>query len=418
MGISTETREHAVAPVRDRLMELIAEQRPKDAAALREFAAAYLRRLSADAAETMSPEELLAEVAGAFDFAATRGERPILVRAFNPSASEHGYVRSGSVLETNTEDLPFLVDSVRAELLARGLGIQRVLHPVVGLERDEAGRITHVLHPREASARESVMHFDLDRRLDEQGLEELADEDPLGARRRPPRRARLPGDGRPRPPHGADRRRRRRPLRRRRGRRDGRVPRVAAAGPLHLPRLPRVQDRRREHRRRPRIGPRHPRRRGLVEVRPPAADRLAARGQARARARGRPADRLQDEPAVDRAPARAHGLRRRAQGLGRRAHRRRGAHARPLHHQGLRRAGLADAAAEPQAAPDPAPRGPDRGLARLQGRRLAVRLVPEGRAVLRHAPTTCGERSSRCCRWRATRCGCSAASPPTAARRR
>ena len=42
-----------------------------------------------------------------------------------------------------------------------------------------------------------------------------------------------------------------------------------------------------------------------------------------------------------------------------------------------------DAAAAPQAAPDPAPRGPDRGLARLQGRGLAVRLVPEGRAVRR-----------------------------------
>ena len=130
-------------------MELIAEKRPKDGAALREFAAAYLRRLSADAAESMSAPELFAEVAGAFDFAATRGERPILVRAFNPTVAEHGYERSGSVLETNTEDLPFLVDSVRAELTAQGLGVQRVLHPVVGLERDD-GRPDQ---PRAAPAR-------------------------------------------------------------------------------------------------------------------------------------------------------------------------------------------------------------------------------------------------------------------------
>jgi glutamate dehydrogenase len=156
-------------------MELIAEQRPKDAAALSEFASAYLRRLSADAAETMSAEELLAEVSGAFDFAATRGEHPIIVRAFNPTPAEHGYERAGSVLETNTDDLPFLVDSVRAELLAQGLGIQRVLHPIVGLERDEAGRILRVLHPREANARESVMHFELDRRLDDAALKALVD---------------------------------------------------------------------------------------------------------------------------------------------------------------------------------------------------------------------------------------------------
>ena len=35
-------------------MELIAKQRPKDADALREFAQAYLRRLSADAAHELS----------------------------------------------------------------------------------------------------------------------------------------------------------------------------------------------------------------------------------------------------------------------------------------------------------------------------------------------------------------------------
>ena len=49
---------------------------------------------------------------------------------------------------------------------------------------------------------------------------------------------------------------------------------------------------------------------------------VAPAGQARARARGRPADRLQDQPTLDRAPARADGLRRRAQGLRRRAHHR------------------------------------------------------------------------------------------------
>src|SRR5215204_6565461 len=156
-------------------MELIAQRRPKDAAALKEFAAAYLRRLSADSAETMTADELFAEVVGAFDFAASRGDSPILVRAFNPTLAEQGYERSGSVLETTSEDLPFLVDSVREAIAAEGVAVQRALHPVVGLERDADGRIVEVLHPREASARESVMHFDLDRRLDDAGLEALAD---------------------------------------------------------------------------------------------------------------------------------------------------------------------------------------------------------------------------------------------------
>ncbi len=96
------------------------------------------------------------------------------MRAFDPTAERDGYERPGSVLETNTEDLPFLVDSVTGALHAAGLKIQRVLHPILGLERDEQGRIARVLHPREATTRESVMHFELDRRLDEAQLEELA----------------------------------------------------------------------------------------------------------------------------------------------------------------------------------------------------------------------------------------------------
>src|SRR3954453_2214709 len=147
-----ETREHAVAPVREGLMGLIAARRPEQATALQAFATAYLRRLSADVAEQTVADELFGEVAGVFDFTASRGDRPILVRAFNPTEAEHGYVRTGSVLETATEDLPFLVDSVRAALTAEGLGVQRALHPIVGLERDADGKIVAVLHPREASA--------------------------------------------------------------------------------------------------------------------------------------------------------------------------------------------------------------------------------------------------------------------------
>ena len=97
------------------------------------------------------------------------------MRAFTPTLAEHGYETPGSVVETNTEDWPFLVDSVSAALRGRGIGIHRVLHPIVGVERDADGAIEAVLHPREATRRESVMHFDLDRRLTPEqltGLEE------------------------------------------------------------------------------------------------------------------------------------------------------------------------------------------------------------------------------------------------------
>src|SRR3954449_6523558 len=153
------------------MLELVDERvDPDRAPVVRAFAREYLRRVEGDARDG-DAEALFNETLGAFELAATRDGAPLAVRAFNPVPAEHGYAARGTVLETNTEDLPFLVDSVSAELEARGIGIVRIVHPIIGTERDARGGILAVRHPRDASATESVMHFELDRAL---GPEELA----------------------------------------------------------------------------------------------------------------------------------------------------------------------------------------------------------------------------------------------------
>jgi glutamate dehydrogenase len=111
--VSLAEETEAGASPASRLLELIDEKVPAErAGAVRAFASAYLRRLSGDASEGHSTEDLLAEVVGAFEFASARGEEPVAVRVFNPTRGEHGYEPLGSVVETNTDDWPFLVDSV------------------------------------------------------------------------------------------------------------------------------------------------------------------------------------------------------------------------------------------------------------------------------------------------------------------
>src|SRR5512132_4402851 len=158
--------------------QLVQERLPPErAATVQAFAQAYLRRLAvAGDDDGHDAEALYHEVLGAFELAASRDGAPMAVRAFNPTRAEHGYEPGGSVLETNTEDLPFLVDSVSAELQARGLGIVRVLHPIVGTERAPGGGIARILHPQGAPATESVMHFELDRRLAPEELADLEDD--------------------------------------------------------------------------------------------------------------------------------------------------------------------------------------------------------------------------------------------------
>ena len=169
---TVDTRELELAPVRDRLLELVDEHvAERDAPSVKAFAKAYLRRITVD--EDLSAEELYAEVASLFAFGAARRDEPIAARAFSPTREREGYEPSGSVIETNTHDWPFLVDSVTEELRAQGLRIARVLHPVVGVERGPDGGIARLRHPRKAAQRESFMHFELDRRLDAERLAEI-----------------------------------------------------------------------------------------------------------------------------------------------------------------------------------------------------------------------------------------------------
>src|SRR3954452_738298 len=164
----------------ERLLELIDEQVPPERAqAVRGFARSYLRRLGGGGTEGISAEALLGEVTSLFEFACARDGDVVAVRVFNPTLDGDGYEPLGSVVETNTDDLPFLVDSVTGALESRGLHVARLLHPIMAVEREGSGRIRAVRDPRGAPHRELVMHFELDRRLSAQGPAALEE----GARR-------------------------------------------------------------------------------------------------------------------------------------------------------------------------------------------------------------------------------------------
>src|SRR3954447_21897718 len=171
-GVSlAEETEAGSSQYRDRLLDLVEEKAADQAPAARAFAAAYVRRLPVDAGG-ISPEHLAGEVLGAFAFACERGRAPLAVRAFNPELERDGYEPLGSVLETNSDDWPFLVDSVSAALDLRGERVARLVDPIMGVSRED-GRIVTVTGARNAIRRESVMHFDLARRLDDAELAEL-----------------------------------------------------------------------------------------------------------------------------------------------------------------------------------------------------------------------------------------------------
>ena len=105
--------------------------------------------------------ELAALAREAWAFVATRKPAAPKIRFEQPKASDGEHLKSISVIEIVNDDMPFLVDSVMAELTDRGLAPRLVVHPILAVARDKAGRLTTA--PSEAGrnkdeARESFIH--------------------------------------------------------------------------------------------------------------------------------------------------------------------------------------------------------------------------------------------------------------------
>src|SRR5436309_10667114 len=116
-----------------------------------------------------APEDLIgyeaAELATlareAWAFVAARKAGAPKIRIEQPKASDGEHLKSVSVIEIVNDDMPFLVDSVMAELTERGLAPRLVAHPILAVSRDKAGKLTAA--PTEAvsskdETRESFIH--------------------------------------------------------------------------------------------------------------------------------------------------------------------------------------------------------------------------------------------------------------------
>ncbi|HMA15696.1 MAG TPA: NAD-glutamate dehydrogenase, partial [Kiloniellaceae bacterium] len=74
------------------------------------------------------------------------------VTAYNPEAAKDGWDSPHSIIEIINDDMPFLVDSVTAEINRHEAEVMLVIHPIVNLRRDAKGKLLE-LAPARAKAR-------------------------------------------------------------------------------------------------------------------------------------------------------------------------------------------------------------------------------------------------------------------------
>jgi glutamate dehydrogenase len=115
------------------------------------------------------PRQLADLAADAWSLLAVRKPGVPKIRLNTPGLPGHDRLRADSVLEVVSDDMPFLVDSVLAELAERGIDVRFVVHPVLTVARDDAGRLIAFkgTKPAAGALRESVIYVHVER-IDEE----------------------------------------------------------------------------------------------------------------------------------------------------------------------------------------------------------------------------------------------------------
>ena len=152
----------------------------RDLDAALSFIAAYYAGVSLDDLAERRPDDLYGAAAAHFNLARRRTPGEAKVRVYNPEIEQHGWQSTHTIVEIVTDDMPFLVDSVRMVLNARGYTSHIVIHPVLGVRRDEDGRIEAMLPIEETgdtgAGIEAAIHIETDRQTERDVLDAVAAE--------------------------------------------------------------------------------------------------------------------------------------------------------------------------------------------------------------------------------------------------
>ncbi|WP_040495117.1 NAD-glutamate dehydrogenase [Ilumatobacter nonamiensis] len=139
--------EREEATTLEALASLAAERHPDDPLLAR-FLRHYYRQVSDADAGGRRVEDIYAAGLAHLRLGRTRPSHDVQVEVLSPDFERDGWQTDRSILLFVTDDIPFLVDTVRIVLERFELGIHLLVHPMLSVDRDATGTLTGV----EASA--------------------------------------------------------------------------------------------------------------------------------------------------------------------------------------------------------------------------------------------------------------------------
>ncbi|MEO8830054.1 NAD-glutamate dehydrogenase [Lapillicoccus sp.] len=109
------------------------------------FLELFYRHVATEDLLAREPVDLLGAALAEKRLARDRAVGTANVAVHNPVADVDGWRSGHTIVQVVTDDMPFLVDSVSAELTSEGFGIYLVVHPQLVVSRDAVGTLQEVL---------------------------------------------------------------------------------------------------------------------------------------------------------------------------------------------------------------------------------------------------------------------------------
>ena len=136
------------------------------------FLRQYYRRAAPDDLAGRSAEDLYFSALALLNFMREHKPGSDRIRVYTPDLDADGWSSSHTVIDVVTDDRPFLVDSLSAELHLREIPVHLVLHPIFHVRRDDRGNLVELFArgqaPDDARA-ESVIRFEVGRQAEPEG---------------------------------------------------------------------------------------------------------------------------------------------------------------------------------------------------------------------------------------------------------
>lgn len=172
----TVDNQHSV--LLDNVYTLIRKKVDKTQAQLVEqFARILFNNISRDDLENRVDSDLYGACLSLWNEFSDYHDSEPFIRVFNPEISKHGWQSSHTIIEIITEDMPFLVDSVRMAINRLSITAHLLLHSPIAVKRNKSHMVESLLDTKqEGHGKQTIFLIEVDRQTSKKALQDIEKE--------------------------------------------------------------------------------------------------------------------------------------------------------------------------------------------------------------------------------------------------